>query len=534
MVVSIAANPTARGHSKIRKGCQLAGPHQSWDYLEDNLTHNAQSTVRIPYRSYALAYIDPSGNVQYQFSPSMENLGRELFPADFEERFLEHASSNNSAFTVDSNLMYNSGSRPPPNKQIHRGNPLKRPRLHNQPTTQVSDEDSDEEFEDQPVNKIGLPIGDKEKMEAYYTEAFRAFHQINCRQVAKAYIKFIEPRKQAKHPYNGGRAGPGETKDPEKTKPDWWPADVIHKEPDHLKRIPRVKLLIHIFRNLGHMGVTARKLKQAGEEAQRQCRPSEKAAILDEIYRVREEEERFERGEIDSSTTIYVVKREKTNRGIREDSESGSDSGQQPDCPASSNYSQQTSTEDTGMQMPSQTLPEHNKIFPSIPGQFESHTPNHLSPTGIKPDYDQFTPMETTPNSNDGKLSTSHINYLHGLPQSPAESQYMNPKSSGPDNQAAGYFNHWPTSFQQPMFSPVDFGNNGLGFASQNYMAHTIPTMMSSSHGSFSLPDLHGARTQSQADGMSLYPPPFRTGSLSHPHMMVTQRQSVDASGAEY
>lgn len=65
--------------------------------------------------------------------------------------------------------------------------------------------------------------------------------------------------------------------------------------------IARVKLLIHIFRNLSKShGITARKLKAAGEEAQKQCRLPEKASILDEIYRVREEEERYERGEIGS------------------------------------------------------------------------------------------------------------------------------------------------------------------------------------------------------------------------------------------
>lgn len=62
-----------------------------------------------------------------------------------------------------------------------------------------------------------------------------------------------------------------------------------------------MKLLIHIFRNLSKsQGITAQKLKDAGEEAQKQSRPAEKASILDEIYRVREEEERYERGEIGS------------------------------------------------------------------------------------------------------------------------------------------------------------------------------------------------------------------------------------------
>ena len=118
---------------------------------------------------------------------------------------------------------------------------------------------------------------------AYYESALKHFQQINCCQIAKAFIKFIEPRKQGKNPYNGGKppvgAPPGRKGDPEKTKPDWWPAGVQHKEPDHLKKegefvlegkevfrrltrgIERLQLLIHIMRKLERYNVTAEKLK---------------------------------------------------------------------------------------------------------------------------------------------------------------------------------------------------------------------------------------------------------------------------------
>jgi hypothetical protein len=66
--------------------------------------------------------------------------------------------------------------------------------------------------------------------------------------VAKAFIKFIEPRKQVRHPYNGGKppagSAPGTTGDPEKTKPEWWPPGVMHKEPDHLRK----ECMLRIFR----------------------------------------------------------------------------------------------------------------------------------------------------------------------------------------------------------------------------------------------------------------------------------------------
>jgi uncharacterized protein DUF2841 len=90
------------------------------------------------------------------------------------------------------------------------------------------------------IEKIPLEIGNEAKVKLYYETALKHFQQLNCRQMAKAFIKFIEPRKQVKHPYNGGRPPPGSPQgtkgDPEKTKPEWWPPGVMHREPDHLKK----------------------------------------------------------------------------------------------------------------------------------------------------------------------------------------------------------------------------------------------------------------------------------------------------------
>jgi hypothetical protein len=80
-------------------------------------------------------------------------------------------------------------------------------------------------------NMVAMQIGDTEKLIEYYENALKHFQQINCRLIAKHFIRHIEPRKQVKHPYNGGESG-----NPEITKPEWWPAEVMHKEPDHLKK----------------------------------------------------------------------------------------------------------------------------------------------------------------------------------------------------------------------------------------------------------------------------------------------------------
>lgn len=56
---------------------------------------------------------------------------------------------------------------------------------------------------------VPLRIGDTPKVLAYYEGALKHFQQLNCRMVAKAFIKFIEPRKQVRHPYNGGKPPAG-------------------------------------------------------------------------------------------------------------------------------------------------------------------------------------------------------------------------------------------------------------------------------------------------------------------------------------
>jgi hypothetical protein len=73
----------------------------------------------------------------------------------------------------------------------------------------------------------------------YYERIFENFQQINCRTLAKAYIKLIEPRKQFNYPYNGKRKytdGTVQILNPTETKPLWWPPGVSHREPDHLPK----------------------------------------------------------------------------------------------------------------------------------------------------------------------------------------------------------------------------------------------------------------------------------------------------------
>ena len=71
-----------------------------------------------------------------------------------------------------------------------------------------------------------LTISNQQDVTIFLETRFRQLQQLCCKIVAKAWIKVIEPKKQTRFPYNRG----------EESKPDWWPDDVRHKEPDHLMK----------------------------------------------------------------------------------------------------------------------------------------------------------------------------------------------------------------------------------------------------------------------------------------------------------
>ncbi|KAM5476760.1 hypothetical protein MauCBS54593_000030 [Microsporum audouinii] len=245
-------------------------------------------------------------NGQPKLHTSLPEFGCPVFTFEFGNWLAQAIGVNATSPLFARNVNHEHGIQSPIEKFLpsHSSKKRRREIIHH---ASIEPEEPADDMEAEEM--VPLEIGNEKKVEAYYESAFRAFQQINCRQVAKAYIKIIEPRKQVNHPYNGGRGAPGEKRDPEKTKPDWWPAGVTHREPDHLKKPDRIRLLIHIFRKLGKShGMTADKLEEAGRYAQRQIKPHERLDILDEIYKVRRAEECYERGEAGELTRILRVR----------------------------------------------------------------------------------------------------------------------------------------------------------------------------------------------------------------------------------
>ncbi|KAG0160854.1 hypothetical protein PDIDSM_8385 [Penicillium digitatum] len=147
-----------------------------------------------------------------------------------------------------------------------------------------------------PHQRASISVKDRGLVRLYYEKIFQNLQQTNCRIIAKAYIKLIEPRKQVNYPYNGRKIVEGRTQqlDPDATKPPWWPRGVSHREPDHLPKVERIRLLVHMLCEMREShGITTARLKQCDQPIRRQILPVERLQILDEAYRVREEEEKF-------------------------------------------------------------------------------------------------------------------------------------------------------------------------------------------------------------------------------------------------
>lgn len=93
-----------------------------------------------------------------------------------------------------------------------------------------------EEGESSPWTERRVKVSDTEELVRFYDQSFKDLQQVNCKSVAKVWIKAIEEKKQINHPYNGGKPDGPFGGDSERSKPPWWPRNIQHKEPDHLKK----------------------------------------------------------------------------------------------------------------------------------------------------------------------------------------------------------------------------------------------------------------------------------------------------------
>ncbi|KAJ6117919.1 hypothetical protein N7523_005670 [Penicillium sp. IBT 18751x] len=283
---------------------------------------SGQTGDDLPYSHYAIIFIDPERRLRVQCSSSLREQISTVLTTEVQRNFLR---------TLNQNFGFQE-----PDACNHPRRAKRRQNTLDSVTTKSPADDSvprisdGDDFFPRGHETVTLRVGDTQEIIKYYESALDHFQQRNCGVIAKAFIKTIEPCKKTRHPYNGGKppsgSTPGSTGDPEKTKPKWWPPGVRHKEPDHLHKAERIQLLLHIIRKLGDDRITTDKLKELAGDTKRSLTDPSHVAIIFEILRVRQIEQRYERGEIDAHTPVYVVRRETgPKNGVVKGSPGGAD-----------------------------------------------------------------------------------------------------------------------------------------------------------------------------------------------------------------
>ncbi|KAJ5836584.1 hypothetical protein N7447_002610 [Penicillium robsamsonii] len=507
----VYSKPNPTGGAMKRSASALEGP-PGWGDVPPMMS-SSRASFRPPYAHFAMIYLDRDGKLKVDESSSIQERNSTVFTPEVRQNFLEILGER-------------IGYHAPAHQTMDTSPRRVRRRKGNAPALSVCDDrlteqDSDsEEFANGSTEMVPLRIGDAQKVMAYYEGALKHFQQLNCRMVAKAFIKFIEPRKQVRHPYNGGKAppgsAPGTTGDPEKTKPEWWPPGVMHKEPDHLRKEYRIELLLHIIRKLGAYGITADKLKDVAGDTKRSLKHASHVEIIYEILRVRKMEERFERGEVDANMVVYTMNRGPSPKGDEEDDSTPSVTIEEPEHISQGLMTPISSFEQasTSLTTPIDNIPSARSL---LPGNFSVAEPlNFEHPTRQDRPY-YATPPQYTESFSQSMLNapvTAEMISPHDVSVSSFDYSTHNTFSnSTPDHSRAGHYDTWAPSFRQNIFTPVEYPTpaSSQGMA-QSTMAYQMP-MVSQMH------DMsHHHAQQSQMDSIHQRSLPFRTGSLGHPN----------------
>ncbi|KAI9045598.1 DUF2841 domain-containing protein [Aspergillus affinis] len=368
-----------------------------------------------------MMYIDRNGETQVQSSPSIMEYEPAIFTPDVRERFVRAAAKitwhpgmpnfqSTSGGHMEGDVTGRTQAFPTTGNSfmtLHHGSgwyqhgliPFEwqsvQNRRHRRSLRRVDSGIGPDSPSPTPaITWTPLRIGNKDLLRRYYEMAFENFQQLNCRAIAKAFVKLVEPRKQVNHPYNGRStaAGMSQRVDPELTKPQWWPEGIRHREPDHLLKFERIRLLVHILCELREShNITSEKLKDAGQDVRRGIVPEERLQVLDEIYYVRDMEELHLDGKIDGGTVIHVSQ------------------VQMPEASLTSVPSQQLTGDSVGDQsVPMIAVSNNHDTVPGAdhlpPGQTQSQGSNVI-----------LTPNTSPAVSRRGSLESNMTGYSHNM-----------------------------------------------------------------------------------------------------------------------
>ncbi|KAI9766790.1 MAG: hypothetical protein M1840_006265 [Geoglossum simile] len=289
-----------------------------------------KNECNIQHRAFALLTVDDDGKPRVYASPLLKRYEQRIFPTRLCEEIVaivagvypehgrqsgtsncdaEHDVDDTSPALCDEGAMSRGispfGRRGSILAKMNRreGHGLKRRRssadfyststaMERSPSDPGDDSDSGAHDDTNPNTKI-LYLANTEVVDQFFETRFKQLQQLVCKVVAKAWIKVIEPKKQTNFPYNKGND----------KKPPWWPDDVKHKEPDHLMKPERLKLVMTLLRL---RKVPIEKLEAATKEVSGNI-PKDKQPLLAEIYKVAKMEERYVNGELSHDANTWVA-----------------------------------------------------------------------------------------------------------------------------------------------------------------------------------------------------------------------------------
>ncbi|QKX57500.1 uncharacterized protein TRUGW13939_04614 [Talaromyces rugulosus] len=463
--------------------------------LHFQLTHGIKDersptpgTISTQYSHYAMVYSNDDGNIAFETSPSLADSVNVLFTPELQERFAQIVSFRTPTISMlpGPDRTRRMSTFPGARGRTRHGMPWS-PINGNSASLihwQLSQNRHQRQhgrrrgvgypyaITDQGGDALTLPpsgcvirVDDEQRLKKYYEKAFEAFQQLNCRIIAKAFIKLVEPRKQVNYPYNGRRSSPGADPeiqpDPEMTKPPWWPAGVKHKEPDHLLKGERIKLLVHLLRNLGHShDITAEKLREAGQDVRRSISPPERLQILDEVYSVRHMEERYLRGDISADVLIPIAQVHLTGPEFDTDAMSPEDSTSRvgDDSWMAGSYSSSSEGRRDSTRTPDSHVPFNNHNPMGQSQQFSLTLPNSpntsSTPASSFDSSTTYSPREYTSSAASSVMSqepSSHpVGTLH-QPQRPDLTSYLTQPMMAPVSGPATTNVLWNSSIHAPV-----------------------------------------------------------------------------------
>ncbi|KAF7852433.1 hypothetical protein EAF04_010973 [Stromatinia cepivora] len=537
-----------------------------------------RSCARIPVKEFAvIAILDDGREVNYT-SQTLTNFQPKIFSSHLKNDFhksiqrasLDASFSNSTSYNQESGYS-DFGIDSALGMRRFSGNDAKsgKRRRHRQLRQSSDDSDDDDSTgskktkryhrqyydssEDTPSpilerKTMQLRIGDEEEVTKFYSCRFKDMQQASCKLMGKAFVKLVEPRKQTHYPYTKGAA----------KAPPWWPVTsgellVRHKEPDHLLKPERIRLLVHILKMIVEpyhkqcpavqkLNLNVKKLEEVTMEGMSNWfndkdhpENAAKKPFLKEIFKVARREEQYKNGEITGDTYIQVMYGDRNGADISDDE------------PDEGMKLEDDDLQPQDIEASPLILTPHNSVSPPImqvqqaqhgsshSSQQRDHENVYAPPRHVRYNPQQEDHMHSTSYINNTAGYVSRVNFndqssssLQDQPQrsmstSMSSAQYQNSQQANV-NWTPSFFNNpspassfYTTSPQSQSFtsnSPQSFSSNSYQLPPPNSQAmlpsHPVSHTL---HNSFDgLPHRHQYDTTPQIGSQ------LRTGSLGHPH----------------